>query len=100
VFKFEYLTKFVASDVTINKQCVCACGLYQISVGGPSMAIAQRRFHSSNYAVSEQVVKPRKPRGEPLNSAPADRHVSSQCLVTLVVSLLASDVAFSETVQC
>jgi len=64
------------------------------------MAIAQRRLHRSNYAVSEQVVKPREPRGEPLNSAPADRRVRSHCLVTLVVSSLASDVAFSETVQC
>jgi len=37
-----------------------------------------------------------EPRGEPLNSAPADRRVCSQCLV----SSLASDVAFSETVRC
>ena len=79
-----------------NKQRVCACGLYQISAGGPSMAITRRRLHSSNYAVSEQVVKPREPGGEPLNSAPVDRRVRSQCLV----SLLASDVAFSETVRC
>jgi len=60
------------------------------------MAITRRRLHSSNYAVNEQVVKPRKARGEPLNSAPADRRVRSQCLV----SSLASDVAFSETVRC
>jgi len=60
------------------------------------MAITRRRLHSSNYAVSEQVVKSREPRGEPLNSAPADRRVRSQC----VVSSLASDVAFSETVRC
>jgi len=60
------------------------------------MVMTWRRLHSSNYAVSEQVVKPCKPRGEPLNSAPADRRVRSQCLV----SLLASDVAFSETVRC
>jgi len=62
------------------------------------MAITRRRLHSSNYAVSEQVVKPRepRPRGEPLNSVPADRRVRSQCLV----SSLASDVAFSETVRC
>ena len=66
------------------------------TAGGPSMAMTRRRLHSSNYAVSEQVVKPRQPRGEPLNSAPADRRVRSQCLV----SSLASDVAFSETVQC
>ena len=88
--------KFVASDVTSNKQRVCACGLYHISAGVPSMAITRRRLYSSNYAVSEQVVKSREPRGEPLNSAPADRRVRSQCLV----SSLASDVAFRETVRC
>ena len=87
---------FVASDVTSNKQRVCACGLYQISAGDPSMVITRRRLHSSNYAVSEQVVTPREPRGEPLNSAPADRRIRSQCLV----SSLVSDVAFSETVRC
>ena len=60
------------------------------------MAMTRRRLHSSNYAVSDQVVKPREPRGERLNSAPADCRVRSQC----PVSSLASDVAFSETVQC
>ena len=60
------------------------------------MTITRRRLHRSNYAVSEQVVKPREPRGESLNSTPADRRVRSQCLV----SSLASDVAFSETVRC
>jgi len=60
------------------------------------MAITRRRLHSSNYTVSDKVVKPREPRGEPLNSAPVDRRVCSQCLV----SSLASDVAFSETVRC
>ena len=30
----------------------------------PIMAMTRRRLHSSNYAVSEQVVKPREPRGE------------------------------------
>ena len=55
------------------------------------------KSHGVDYtAVSEQVVKPREPRGEPLNSAPADCRVRSQCLV----SSLASDVAFSETVRC
>ena len=38
------LPKLVASDVTSNKQQVCACGLYQISAGGPSMAITRRRL--------------------------------------------------------
>ena len=56
------------------------------------MAITRRRLHSFNYAVSEQVVKPREPREEPLS----DRRVRSQCLV----SSLASDVAFSDTVRC
>jgi len=64
------------------------------------MAMTLRRLHSSNYAVNEQVVKqvvkPREPRAEPLNSGPADRRVRCQCLV----SSLASDVAFSETVHC
>ena len=64
------------------------------------MAITRRRLHSSNYAVSEQVVKPRESQGERLNSVPADRRVRSQCLVSLVVSSLASDVALGETVQC
>ena len=46
------LPKFVASDVTSNKQRVCACGLYQISAGGPSMAITRRRLHSSTLSCS------------------------------------------------
>jgi len=50
------------------------------------MAITRRRLHSSNYAVSEQVVKPREPRGEPLNSAPADRRVRSQTVSGQFVS--------------
>ena len=93
MLKSEYFAK--VRGFRCNKQRVCACGLYQISAGGPSVAMTRRRLHSSNYAVSEQVVKPREPRGEPLNSEPADSRVRSQCLV----SSLASDVAFSETVQ-
>ena len=55
-----------------KQQAACLCvWLYQISAGGPSIPITRRRLHSSNYAVSEQVVKPREPLGEPLNSAPA-----------------------------
>ena len=69
---------------------------YISTAGGPSMTITRRRLHRSNYAVSEQVVKPREPRGEPSISAPADLRVRSQYLV----SSLASDVAFSETVRC
>ena len=94
MLKSEYFAK--VRGFRCNKQRVCVCWLYQISAGGPSMAMIRRRLHSSNYAVSEQVVKPCEPRGEPLNSVPTDRHVRSQCLV----SSLASDVAFSETVQC
>ena len=38
------LPKLVASDVTSNKQRVCACGLYQTSAGGLSMTITRRRL--------------------------------------------------------
>ena len=96
MLKFEYFADVRGFRCNKHKQCVCACGQYQISAGGPSMAITRRRLHSSNYAVNEQVVKPREPRGEPLNSAPADRRVRSQCLV----SSLANDVAFSAAVRC
>ena len=51
------LPKFVASDVTSNKQRVCAYGLYHISAGGPSMAMTQRRLHSSDKAGSQSVFK-------------------------------------------
>jgi len=96
MLKSEYFVKVRGFRCNKQQAAVCACGLYQISAGGPSMAMTRHRLHSSNYAVSEQVVKPREPREEPLNSAPADRRVHSQCLV----SSLASDVAFSGTVQC
>ena len=74
MLKYEYFADI--RGFRCNKQqaaglCVWA---YQISAGGPFMAITRRRLHSSNYAVSEQVVTSREPRGEPLNSAPADRH--------------------------
>jgi len=95
---------FVVSDITSNKQRVCACGLYQITAGGPSMAMTRRRLHSSNYAVSEQVVKLREPRGEPLNSAPADRRVQrtvrcwcySKLMLVWVVRCI-NDVAVAES---
>ena len=77
--KSEYFAK--VRGFRCNKQWVCACRLYQISAGGASMTIIRRWLHSSNYAVSKQVVKPREPRGEPLNSAPTDRSIRSQCLL-------------------
>ena len=96
MLKYEYFAEVSWLQMQQAAGLLSACGLYQISAGGPRMAITRCRLHSSNYAVSEQVVKPREPLGEPLSSALADRRVRSQCLV----SSLASDVAFRETVQC
>ena len=80
MLKSEYFAEVRGFRCNKQQAAVCACGLYQISAGGPSMAMTRHRLHSSNYAVSEQVVKPREPREEPLSARrpPRPQPVSGQ----------------------